>query len=273
MDGFNKYFLLYFLTAQTLCDSKVLKRSFLKYIPLLVHLVVTIICADPTIDDRCRSDKSLTDWFLDIFKLNFIMPSILMIVSNISTKSEFQNIPHIMFDLITDIEQYFGVNFRAEKFKRSHNYNIFIRTSFHLFTLIYREFIPVFACSKMTGRIIASMNIFNIAFELYFLFHIDMMHSLLQFFNANLRYLKSAKLDECQRFHILSYISYVHCEIWLIKSHIERRFGWTLLAVLLDKFIQFTIHPFDMFRLGANNGSVLQITRKYVFLFFYFSTF
>lgn len=263
VNRFNKYFLLYFLTAQTLCAPKTLKANHSKWIPLMVHLIITTICTYIIISERWYVNKTLTDWILDIFKLNLVLPSVLIIFSNISARGNSQTIPSILLTLISSIEQHFGVNFSAGKLLRSHNYYIFVRISLHLITSVNRELILLFGCSIITGRIITTIKLFNSMFELYFLLHVDLMHAALKFLNANLQHhSKSTKIDGNRRFHILNYVSYVYCNIWVIKNDVERRFGWTLMAVFLDKYIQFTIHPYDMFQLIGRKASVLQIMRK-----------
>lgn len=251
------------MTAQTLRTPRPLKLKFLKWIPVVCHSFVTIACTYIIISERWFVDKPLTDWILDIFKLNLMLPSVLMIVSNISAKGKLQTIPNSLLNLINSTEKQFGVNFSVGKFMKFHNFYIFMKIGFHLLTSIHLEFIPLPWCSMMTDKVITIAKVFNNAFELYFLFQISLLHCMLKFLNSNLeQHSKLTKIDANRRFHILNYVSYAYCEVWVIKNNIERRLGWPLMAVFLDKFIQFTIHLYDIFRIIAKKGSALQMMRK-----------
>lgn len=262
--------MLYFGTAQTVCAPSCFRWKFLKWTPLTVHLMFTSFCIY-YLPQSIHKYASKVDWLSHIFLSTAVLPSIFIIISNIISNYNIQNILYMIFDLETIIDKQFGKVQSYTQIKRRHNWKIFILLSIFVWNVICRLAFPSEYVKKTTGAAILITQFFNDMFVLYFVFHIDLLHYIIKFLNTNLEQIsKPNRLNENQCEEIMMNVTLIHRKIWTIKSVIENRFVWTLMIVFFKSFIATMINVYWFFRLLVlQDGFSFAISRKYMLYFIF----
>lgn len=261
----NFYSILYFVGAQTLCAPNHFKWKYLNWIPIIVHFTLSGFCLYH-LSYLEITFLSIVDWLSHILTSISVLPSILIIISNILSKYKVQNILNMLFNLKMDIEKQFGTELSYTQFKRRHNSKIFILLSIFISNVICRIVIHSAYVKKTADVALLITHFFNDMFVLYFVFHIDLLHFIIQFMNTNLnRVTKLKSLNGMQRVELINYITLIHRRIWTIKSVIENRFVWIIMVMLFKSFIHIMINVYWFFRLMIiYHGIVYGVLRKYL---------
>lgn len=251
----NKYLVFYFITAQYIFTSKRSCCKYLKWLPLIVHFGIICVCLH-ILNVRKYMIYAQVGSISELFTLITVLPHIFMIIANIRTNKTMQNILKMMIKLHTDMEKQFGDTFNCVAFTRRHNFKIFFLICIFILSSTFRTILQGTVLTQRIDAAFNTMHFFRTTFLLYFLLHIDLLYSVLEFFNANILKMASLhKLSDIQYVDTLHYVSFVHRKIWKSTKAIENCFGWILLFLLLKYFtdvLNSAYWTFSYFNEGAN---------------------
>lgn len=251
INSFNNYFLLYFLAAaQTRSAPKIFNQKYLKWTPIII-LSLTIIAY---VYFHVYGNKQTFEHMakIDILYKSFnaftIFPNVLIVIHNIKIRDREESIPKKLLILKSDIEKEFNALFNADKFLRWHTAKVFILTGSLVISTMLRVIIPPLVIKTWAEIIRVVMYFILNAFVLYFLFHVDLLRSILQFMNANLNKLsKEKKLTDEQRVDTLNYISFLHRKLWECKNMIEKQFACILVLIIFRFVVRIIFNSYQFF--------------------------
>lgn len=263
----NKYLVFYFITAQFILISKRSCWKDLKWLPIIVHSSITCACIYfPNMETYVA--LALFGSISGIFTLISVLPSILTIAANIFTYKKCQNILKILIDLQTCMENQFGVTFSGFEFTRRHNFKVFLLMGVFLSLSTCRAVFVVPYLGRCTDGALTTMHFFTVVFMLYFLLHIDLLYSTLQFLSKNLDRISNSKSrSDIECLDVLNFVTYVHRKVWECKIMIENRFCWVILVVLLKFVVDIMNSSFWIFWHHDINEGESKVIRKYGFSF------
>lgn len=234
----NRYQIGFFILGQsTIVPGRIRFGFILRWIPIFINFCL-IVCFFKifTIHTFIRIVETKVSYLL--YGISILITSISSIIMNLILPYAAQKLIESCIALLKDLERKFGVPFEWRYFMNS--FNITILISLFAFTLaFFGRFIDNVAHLKPgMDTIILTMNFFEILSIDYVVFHVTLYSLILHFLNFNLKQIAELNhLPKEQLRDILSYVSKVHQRLWSISIAIERRFGWQLLAVLFESFI------------------------------------
>lgn len=244
----NRYQIGFFIVGQsTIVPGKIRFRFILRWIPILIHFCL-IVCFFKFFAIHTLIRVHETKFSYLLYGISIMITSISSIIMNLILPCAAQNLIKSCIALLNDLEKMFGVPFEWRYFVNS--FNITILLSLIAFTLaVFGRFIHSAAHLKPgMDTIILTMNFFEISTIDYVVFHVALYSLILHFLNFNLKRMAELNhLPKEQLRHILSYVSKVHQRLWSISIAIEHRFGWQLLAILFESFINLTHTVYSTF--------------------------
>lgn len=265
MNVLNRYLFAFFMFGQsTFIPWNLRFRSFLRWIPLICHTFITIVCSRVICGHSFMKIKRIGSSY-GLFTAAVLLSSIFPILSNVFFWNSAGKIVQLCVNSMKQLERRFGA--RAD-------WNFLLKTfirmailSFCMFTifLIVRFTVTTSVFNTKFDLAFCTMHFFRFAFINYFVFHMALFNSVSEFLNINLKQMRDSKrLNKIQMYDLLLYVTRFHHRLWGIARAIDNRFGWTILAVLFDLFVNIMNMAYWIFwYLDSYNGRLTAVIRKY----------
>lgn len=234
-----RYQIGFFILGQsTIIPGNIRFGFILRWIPIFINFcLIVFFFKSFTIFTFIRIIEIKTIYLL--YGVAILTTNFSSIIINLILPYAAQKLVESCITLLKHLEQKFGVPFEWRYFVNS--FNITLWLSLFAFALgFFGRFIHnVSHLRPGMDAIIVTMNFFDILSIDYIIFHVALYSLILQFLNFNLKQMAELNhLPKKQLQDILSYVTEVHQRLWSISIAIDNRFGWQLLAVLFESFIQ-----------------------------------
>lgn len=266
----NRYLFAFFIIGQStfipLCP-KYRIRFILRWIPLIIHIFITIASLYVIHDNSFMKIKRIGS-FYRLFSAAVTLSSILSIFSNIFMPNAAERIFELCVCMVKDLEKHFGMATNVDSLLRPYKQNMLITIGIFLIFITMRFAVYTPVLNRNTDFALIAMYFFRYVFINYFIFHVILYHSIFEFLNKNLERISDPmngkKLNKIQLYNQLAYVTTVHQRLWQISRTIDYRFGWTLLGLLLESFINIMNMAYWIFwYLNSYTGTLTVILRNY----------
>lgn len=282
----RKYFYLFYICGQSafnpreqICSQRRklnFKRKFTLPMILSTLFMVTItvsgIITQNGIDAK---DMNLVNFFFgNIFLLGLCTTCYCIIFQN----SMHQKNLKIIFHKFTVIEQIFWAHLHQRlsfsDFSRQFRRKLFVCISLFLLAFVAMIFINLYYGNqiRVTMHIFVLM-FFTITAQLHALLYIDLEHYLIKSFVKNVQMEGRARIarvlygkpeDTATISARLGYYKHVHFKLWDISQAIGMHFGWILLCICMQNFIDIAYSTYWIYR-SVRGNIQMTIMRKYTF--------
>lgn len=234
---FIRYQIGFFILGQTTIIPGNIRFGFIvRWIPIAIHFCLIVFFFKFTILTFIRIVEMRTSYLL--YGVAILITSISSIIMNLFLPYAAQNLAKSCMTLVEDVEQKFRVPFEWRYFVKSFNITMMLSLLAFALAFIGRFLHNVPHLRPGMDTIIITMNFFEILSIDYIVFHVALYSLILHFLNFNLKQMAEMNHLPKERLRdILSYVTNVHQRVWAISIAIDNRFGWQLLAVLFESFI------------------------------------
>lgn len=233
-----RYQIGFFILGQsTIVPGNIRFGFILRWIPIFIKCCLIVFFFNfSTIYTFIRITEKRFSYLL--YGVAILITSISSIIMNLIFPYAAQKLVKSCIVLLKDLEQKFGVPFEWRYFVNSFNITMWLSLVALLLAFFGRMVHHVPHLRPGMDAMILTMNFFEILSVDYIVFHVALYSLVLHFLNFNLKQMAELnRLTKKQLRDILSYVTEVHQRLWSISIAIDKRFGWQLLAVLFESFI------------------------------------
>lgn len=171
------------------------------------------------------------------------------------------------YNLNVSVEKKLQLKFPINHFIRRLNVTIVIVLSFLIISIIFKIYGTAIMWAKPVDNCFLILMVYDAFIVLNLFMFIDMIHCVLLLINETITKFNS-KLSiymivphENSMLKILVQVKIIHFKLWLFKKIFIARFGWTLIAFLLQSFVYMTIISY--WNIASNQTNFYGYLRKY----------
>lgn len=254
------------------------KKKFTFPMAVLSLIILAITVSGLVIQNQVTpKDVNLVNFFFgNIFLLVISITNYCIILQNALYRSNLKTI----YDKFTVVEQIFWAQLRQ---RLSFN-DLAKELRLKMFTCIALFLLALGAMivinSHQSGHLHVAVNVFALLFFsitalLHALVYIDLEYYLIKSFVKNVQLAGKSRIarvlygkpeDSDTIIALLGYYKHVHFKLWDIAQAIGTHFGWILLCICMQNFVDIAYSTYWIYRLIRNEIDI-SLLRKYIFQF------
>lgn len=270
LSKFEKYCIFHQLIGQAFLISSKLSRSLrlFRWIIFSLNIVFTVLCTKELFH-HIGSQFKESNFFHGIFASATVVPILFAMLANIHSPNRIQSICDALIAVLKDLELKFNLTGVQRTFLKVYNKKIAWILFSVIILLISHGLILPKNVSRTIDIVYIVLDFQKDCLILQCVFYMDLIKLILKVLGVHMiKVTKNQKLNAHQKAHILSKLKWIHLSLWEIMKCINDHYGWTLITILFDAFINILRMIYLQFLyFHSPDRLLLHVTRKYLMIY------